>query len=369
MPTPDRTVDRIAIDLTIRILLLIAVIWVVMTLLKPFATIFIWSIVLTAALYPVFFWLRTRMGGRGVPAALLVTALSLALILGPIAMLTTSMIETSLRAAAAWRLHSLDIDGLVRQLGSMPVVGSMIQEQWSTATSDTRAFVLHYAHMMVVPSEAVLKFTAHISADTLAFAAAVVLTGFLFIPAPRMSQAASDLANRVVGPRGNDFVRLAIDTTRSVSRGIVGVAVLQSLLFGIILMVAKVPHPGLITMVMLIMIIVQIGTGIVILPLLVWMFFTRDLTAVIFFGIAVLPVAALEHVLKPLALAKGLTTPMPVIVVGVLGGMIAYGLPGLFIGPIVLAVGYELVVFWVWPERHLSGGETDLPDQVQPPTD
>ncbi|WP_193140925.1 MULTISPECIES: AI-2E family transporter [unclassified Meridianimarinicoccus] len=354
--------ERLAIDLTIRIGLLILFIGVIAALVHPFVTVMIWAVILTVTLYPVYLWIRDRLVRSGIVAAGIVTVLSLALILGPIGLLSASLIESMLAIAEAVRDRKIDLTTLPDALTDLPTVGPEIEKFWTLATDNTGDFLKHYGHTMLAPSEWLLKVVVGLAGSTLVFAIAIVASGFLFVPAPRLVAALHDIRMRIVGPKGTDFVTLAAATIRSVSRGIVGVSVLQALAFGCVALVMGIPHAGLLTAILLVLTIVQIGSGIVIYPVLAWVWFTRDFSAALVFALAMSPIFVLENLLKPIALSSGVTTPTLVVAVGVFGGLIAFGLPGLFIGPVALAVFFELVVFWVWPDR-IPAAEAEASDE------
>jgi predicted PurR-regulated permease PerM len=198
---------------------------------------------------------------------------------------------------------------------------------------------------------------AAISVDVLKFVASVIIAGFLFLPGPRLATGARAFASRLIAPRGAQFVDLAGATIRNVSRGVIGVALLQALLAGVILYVAGIPGAGLIAFGVLLLCIVQIGAAPVILPVLVWIWMTHPTTYSLVLTVLLVPVGLVDNVLKPLLMARGLTTPMLVILTGVIGGTLTHGLVGLFLGPVVLSVFYELVVAWT----RLDGGPIEAP--------
>jgi predicted PurR-regulated permease PerM len=155
--------------------------------------------------------------------------------------------------------------------------------------------------------------------------------------------------SRVAAARGQEFVDLAGATIRNVSRGIIGIATLQALLAGIGLLFAGVPAAGLFSFLVLVLGIIQIGPSVILLPLIIWSWFAMDTTTAVLFTLYMVPVNLLDNVLRPLV-AKGLSTPMPVILVGVLGGTLVHGMIGLFVGPIVLSIAWQLLVVWTRDE-------------------
>ena len=136
-------------------------------------------------------------------------------------------------------------------------------------------------------------------------------------------------------------------TIRAVSRGVIGISVLQALLAGIGLMVAGIPQASLIAFAVLILGIIQIGPTIVIVPVIIWSWMSMETTSALLFTAYMVPVNLLDNLLRPIVMGRGLKTPILVILIGVIGGTLAYGITGLFLGPIVLAVIWELMVAWI----------------------
>ena len=152
---------------------------------------------------------------------------------------------------------------------------------------------------------------------------------------------------RAAPKMGAGFVELAHGTVRSVARGVVGISLIQSILFGIGAMVADIPLAGLWTFVAFILAIVQVGPGLVIIPVIIFAWSSMDTFSAAILTAYMVPVMLLDNVLKPIVMGRGLPVPMLVIFIGVIGGTIAHGLVGLFVGPIILAFGYELGRAWV----------------------
>jgi predicted PurR-regulated permease PerM len=193
----------------------------------------------------------------------------------------------------------------------------------------------------------VLAFAGSAGVGTFKFVLSVALAGFFFLYGPNLVAATRRIQTRLMAQRSEDFVGLAGLTIRTVSQGVIGVAVLQSLLAGIGLKLAAVPHAGVLAFAVLILAILQIGSVIVILPVVIWIWATKDFTAALLLTIYLLIVSLADNVLKPMLMGRGLSTPMFVIFIGVMGGMLAHGIVGLFVGPIILAVAWELMMAWI----------------------
>ncbi len=197
----------------------------------------------------------------------------------------------------------------------------------------------------------VFAFAGSASFGTLKFVAAVAISGFLFHYGPQLVAAIRGIQARLVTQRSQDFVALAGLTIRTVAQGVIGVAVLQSLLAGIGLKLAGVPHAGVLAFAVLILAILQIGSAVVLVPVIIWIWATKDFALALPLTIYLLIVGFADNVLKPMLMGRGLNTPMLVIFIGVLGGMLAHGILGLFVGPIILAVTWELIMAWIREER------------------
>jgi predicted PurR-regulated permease PerM len=157
--------------------------------------------------------------------------------------------------------------------------------------------------------------------------------------------------SRVVPDQSEHFLDLAGATIRAVAQGVIGVAIIQALLAGIGFKLAGIASAGLLAFVVLLLSIVQIGGAIVILPVIIWIWTDKEFPIALVLTVFFVIVSVLDNILKPLVMGRGLTTPALVILIGVIGGTLFHGIIGLFIGPIILAVVWELTVAWIRTER------------------
>jgi len=186
-----------------------------------------------------------------------------------------------------------------------------------------------------------------VGAAILQFLASVILAGFLLSPGPSLVEAVASILHRRVSSRGDEFMQLAGATIRNVSQGVIGVSLLQALLAGIGLIAVGVPGASLIVFLVLILGIVQIGPTVILLPVIIWSWITMETSTALIFTAYMVPVNFVDNILKPIIITRGLKTPMWVIIVGVIGGTLSNGIIGLFVGPIVLAVTWDLLVTFV----------------------
>jgi predicted PurR-regulated permease PerM len=232
-----------------------------------------------------------------------------------------------------------------------PIVGGHIYTLWDHASANLKAVLRDLAPHLKPLAGPILAFAGSAGFGTLKFLAAVAISGFLFHYGPRLVAAIRRIQARLVMQRSQDFVALAGLTIRTVAQGVIGVAVLQSLLAGIGLKLAGVPHAGVLAFLVLVLAILQIGSAVILIPVIIWIWATKDFMVALPLTIYLLIVGLADNVLKPMLMGRGLNTPMFVIFIGVLGGMIAHGILGLFVGPIILAVTWELTMAWIREER------------------
>jgi predicted PurR-regulated permease PerM len=344
--TQPQLTDTNFIDYTVRIACLALLAYWSIIVIQPLLTLIAWSIILVVILYPVFRWLVATLHVNRVVAALLIIAGCMLVLIGPATWLSLSLIG-SLRLLGE-RLGSGDlaIPAPFEAVKRLPLIGDKAYEIWSLASTNFRSALALIAPQLRPISGRLLIFASSAGLSMLKFMAAVVIAGFLFIPGPSLVWSARLLFRRLATEHGDEFVDLVGVTIRNLARGVIGVALLQALLAGVGLIVAGVPGAGLISLLVLILGIVQVGSAIVIVPVVIWSFFSMTPTAAILFTAYMVPVSLVDNFLRPLIMARGLKTPMLVVLIGLIGGILVYGLIGLFVGPIILAIAWELLSLW-----------------------
>jgi predicted PurR-regulated permease PerM len=335
------------IELAAKLSVLALLLYWSFVLVRPFLTIFIWSVVLCVSLYPTYERLARWLGGRRKLASAVLTLLCLVVIIGPATWLVLNFIDSLSALASQTKLGDWSLPSPPPRVKEWPVLGEPLYQFWDLASTNLRLAVAKIAPLLKPVGGAMLDMAAGASIGVLKFIAAVILAGFLFAPAPSLLSATKRFVRRLASERGERLLALAASTIRGVSRGVVGIAVLQSSLAGIGFSAAGVPGASLITSACLVLAIVQIGPSLVIIATIIWAWSTLDTIFALLFTAYMIPVNVMDNVLRPIVMAHGLTTPMPVILVGVIGGTISNGITGLFLGPIILASIWELVVAWI----------------------
>jgi predicted PurR-regulated permease PerM len=316
-------------------------------LVSPFISIAIWSAVLTVALYPVFEWMALRLGGRRRLAAALVTVLSLLVIIGPAMWLALGLIDSFRMIAERLDFSNLAIPPPSISVKDWPLIGEPLYQFWDLASTNLSAALAQILPQLKPLGSSLLRIGADTGLGVIMFLLSVIVAGFLFSPAPAIVEAVKKFSRRLNPTRGEEFVDQTVATIRAVSRGVIGISVLQALLAGIGLMVADIPQASLIAFGVLVLGIIQIGPSIIIVPVIIWSWTFMDTKSALLFTAYMVPVNLLDNLLRPIVMGRGLKTPMLVILIGVIGGTLAYGITGLFLGPILLAVLWELLVAWI----------------------
>ena len=335
------------IELAIRLAVLGLLVYWAFILIRPFITIAIWSIVLTVALYPVYDWMVRHMGGRRRLAATLLTLISLLIVIGPATWLVLGLVDGIGMLSTRLDFSTLVMPPPPEAIKAWPLVGEPIYQFWDLASTNLREALARVAPHLKPVGSALFQIATGAGTGMITFFIAIVVAGFLFSPAPWLAETMRSFSRRLAANRGEAFVDLAGATIRTVARGVIGISALQAFFVGIGLMVAGIPGASLLTSAVLILGIVQIGASIVMIPLIIWSWFTMETTSALLFTAYMIPVGLMDNLLKPLVMGRGLNTPMLVILIGVMGGVLSYGITGLFLGPIVLAVIWELLVAWI----------------------
>jgi predicted PurR-regulated permease PerM len=235
-----------------------------------------------------------------------------------------------------------------------PIIGAPLKSIWGLASRDLGEAVRSFAPQIKAVVPGVLSASAGIGFTVLQFALSIVVAGVLLGNAEAANEVTCSLCDRFFGDKGREFQQLMGATIRSVTSGVLGVALIQSVLAGLGFLVAGLPGAGLWAVVFLIAAVLQVGL-LVLIPAVIYMFTIASVTKAVIFLVWCLFVALIDNVLKPLLLGRGVGVPIIVVFLGAIGGFVAMGIVGLFVGAIVLSVGYRLFLAWL--------GQNSIADQ------
>jgi len=344
-PEDPPQINPDTLELLIRLVLVAALIYWTAIIAFPFVPIVAWSVIMAVALYPVFEWLTTTLRGHSRLAAVAITLVSLLLVVGPVTWLGLDLVEAS-RDLIENSGGKVAIPPPPETVKEWPLFGPQIFDFWTLASTNAKSALSPLLPQLKPLGEKLIETVSSAGLGTLKFLVSVLVMGFLFLSAPTLVDVLEALAAKIDRANGLSSVELAGATIRAVSRGVIGVSLLQAIVAGVGMSLAGVPGASILTLLVLILGIVQIGPGLVSVPVVIWAWLTLAPLPAIGLSLCMAVVSLSDAFLKPVVLSHGLTTPTMVTFVGVIGGILAHGIIGLFVGPIVVAVAWNLAGAW-----------------------
>lgn len=346
---------------TLAILCILGLIGLSLWVLRPFLAASVWAAMLVVATWPLFRALEERLGNRRAPAVAIMTLAMLLLLVLPLWLAIDTILEHSAQLTAAGK--SLAADGLPQApswVGSLPLIGERLTAAWSQLAADGTGGVL--AKVTPYAADAgkwTLAQVGGLGGMLIQFLLVVTISGILYASGETGARMARRFGRRLAGERGENSIILAGQAIRGVALGVGVTAIVQTVLGGIGLVIVGVPFASLLSAVMLMLCIAQIGPMLVLLPAVGWMYWTGDTGWATFLLVWSVIVGSLDNFLRPMLIKRGADLPLLLIFAGVIGGMLGFGLIGIFVGPVVLAVTYTLMLAWI--EDALGKDEPEPP--------
>jgi predicted PurR-regulated permease PerM len=330
--------------------LLLLLLWC-FSIVRPFVGVVIWGLIIAIALYPVHCSLTTRIGGREKWSATLLVLAGLAIIIVPTWLLAGSTIDGLKGVATQLNDGQVQISPPADSVAEWPIIGKRVHAVWSDAAVNFETTLNQFQPQLRSLGEKAVGFAGSLFGGVFQFIFATIIGGALLTQARGGYEVTKNIANSLAGgSSGEKLTNLSIMTIRSVVKGVLGVAVMQTILAAIGLVAIGVPAAGLFAGAVLILAIVQLPPILVLGPIAFWFFSVADTVPATIFLIYAFVVSISDAFLKPMLLGRGVETPMLVILIGAIGGAITEGIVGLFVGAVVLALGYELLIAWIAPE-------------------
>ena len=358
------------LEVLIRAGLILFVVVVSVQVFAPFMGLILWGLILAVALYPLHQRLAKVLKGRQGRAATLLVLAALLLIGVPTVMLGSSFAGHIHDAYTAFNNHDVSIEQPPDSVADWPLIGGKVHEAWSLAANDLPAFLEKVQPQLKNLSERLLSAAASTAGSVLLFLGSLIVAGIMMAYGEAGSQSMGKIMSRISGSvKGRQLQRLSTATVRSVATGVIGVAFIQALLLGLGFLWAGIPAAGVLAIVVLLIGIAQLPATIISLPVIAYIWWSGDASTTfnIVVTVYILVAGLADNVLKPVLLGRGVDAPMPVILLGALGGMVAAGIIGLFLGAVVLAVGYELFMDWVGEieedDGEVPAGAADTADE------
>lgn len=354
MTEPQRDITRVFLAVLFLGALIATSLWI----LQPFLGAAIWAVTIVVATWPLMISIQRRLWGRRSLAVAVMTVVLLCVLVVPL-WLAIGTIVSNADQIAGWvkSLSSFEVPPPPAWLDRVPLFGDDLAAVWQKVAVDgLQDFLKKLAPYGAIVIRWFATQVGGFGALILQFLLTVVFAALLYARGERAGSWIDRFAHRLAGVRGEHSVRLAGQAVRGVALGVVVTALVQSILGGIGLAIAGVPFAAILTAVMFMLAIAQIGAVPVLVLAVVWTYWSVGTGWGTFLLIWTLVVGTMDNVLRPVLIKKGADLPLLLIFVGVIGGLIAFGIIGLFVGPVVLAVAHKLLSAWV--DEEISGKGT-----------
>lgn len=339
------------VDTLIRLGVLSLLLMWCLDILRPFILILVWAIVIAIAIYPIYTILVKVFRGRKIIAAIVLTSILLSLILIPSGMVLYSLYEGINHFRELFSTGQPLIPPPGGSTANWPTIAKPIVEFWQLASDNLQETILKYSSHIKVYGGVLLVALAGIGKGVLTFVVSIIIAGILLIYTDSSAEVTHKIFKKLAGKNAENFAEVSILTIRNVVKGILGVAVIQTTMAGLGFFMAGVPFAGLWTILCLILAIIQVGIGPIAIPVAIYVFSVADSTTAVILAIWLGITLTIDNVLKPILLGRNAPAPMLVIFLGAIGGFIFNGFIGLFLGAIILTIGYKLFLIWLETEN------------------
>ncbi|QQS52774.1 MAG: AI-2E family transporter [Bacteroidota bacterium] len=327
------------------LLLLIIITWCLL-ILFPFTNTMLWGLILAIALFPMHRSLTEKLKGNRKKASTLIILICLAIIIIPSLLFIDSIIEGIKELKLSYQAGTLSIPPPSEKVKSWPIIGERLYFAWQSGSSNLEQFVIDHKEKLAKIGSKIAQGLLGVTSGALQMVGAVIIAGII-LAYSQSGESIRKFFRKASGSRGDEFADIVKVTVGNVVRGVLGVALIQSFLFGIGLLLAGVPFVGLWTLLVLVFSILQLPPTLIAVGMVIFLFSEKETMPALIWSIYLILAGASDNFLKPLLLGKGAPVPMLIIFLGVVGGFMLSGFIGLFSGAIVMSIGYKLFSSWL----------------------
>jgi predicted PurR-regulated permease PerM len=345
-PAFDKTQLNSALEASIYVGLTIMLVAACLLILRPFIPLLTWGIIIAVAVYPGFRKLQTLLGGHEVLAAVMCTLILLTVLILPFILLAQSLVQGIQEVSIHLKDGKAIIPPPPSNIENWPIIGARLSSVWALASKDLTEAVRSFAPQIKSVLPGLVSTSAGIGLTVLQLLLSILVGGILLANAHAAHEVTRTLTNRLFGDRGPEFEQLIGATIRSVTLGILGVALIQTIFAALGFLIAGLPAAGIWTVLFIFAAVVQVGV-LVLIPAVIYMFAVASITKAVIFMAWCIIVGLMDNILKPLLLGRGVAVPIVVVFLGAIGGFVVMGIIGLFVGAIVLSVGFKLFLAWL----------------------
>lgn len=350
-----------SVEVTIRLLVLFLLIAWCLEILLPFTSIMLWAVIIAVSIEPLYHWLLGKLGDKPSRAAVVLVIAFLIIIIIPSYFIVNALAAHVSEIRDSFQGGTFDIPPPNERVADWPLIGDRLYSAWSAASENLGGFLTTHSEQVTKLGRRLMSAVLGIGTDVLQIVVSFIIAGVL-LAIRGTDDFTRQLFRKLVGKRGDEFAELCEKTVKNVTKGILGVAIIQSSLLGVLFMLAGVPYAVVWALIAMFFGIIQIPPTIVSIPVIIYLYSTISPTMATVWTILILLASISDNVLKPILLGRGASVPMLVIFLGAIGGFILSGFIGLFTGAIVLSIGYELFMAWLYEEA----GEGESAGTVQP---
>jgi len=341
--------DKQFFERTIALILIAALSFACLQITAPFLRAFIWATIMAVSTWPLFLQLRQRLGERKkLAATIMAITLALAFVFPGVLLVTSLTDSIQSVAALATDLTTMKLPDLPSWVTGFPLVGERIDSTWRNVRMDMTATLEKLRPYIITATQWLLSEGAQLGLTLLEFLLAIVFTGILYVTGENITALAEQFATRVGGESSLNLLPVAVQTIRSVAFGVIGTALIQAVLSVGSFVIAGVPGVALLGLLCFVFAMLQVGTGLVWLPVAIWLAYQDQKGWAIFIIVSGLFINIMDNFIKPYLISRqGAGIPTIIIFIGVLGGLIAWGFLGIFLGATLLAIGYTVLRSWL----------------------
>ncbi|MGK0440778.1 MAG: putative PurR-regulated permease PerM [Pseudohongiellaceae bacterium] len=336
-----------AFEIAIRLGLVVLLGIFCLNILSPFISLVLWAAVIAVAMSVPFASMQAKLGGSKKLAITAFLAIGLGITLVPAIMFSESMFESATSIGSGIVEGTFEIQPPNDSVKDWPVIGERVHAEWSNASADLTAFLSTNRDMLTGFGKALASSAAGLAGGILQFAFAIIVAAVFLANSEVSNKGLRTLTHRLVGKSGDEFLVLSVATIRSVALGVLGIALIQAILGGLGMVVVGVPGAGLWALAILVVAVAQLPPWLILWPVAFYVFSVESSTMSVIFFIYATIVSFADMFLKPLLLGRGVEAPMLVILLGAIGGMLYLGIIGLFLGAVILALSYKLMMAWL----------------------
>ena len=351
LPSSNDDFTKKVLETTIKISMILLLFAGCFYIVQPFIVPLAWSLIITVSIYPVYRRMVVLLGGRQKLTSFLIIATLLLIIAVPCGFLVKIIVNNVEELAHQLLDGTFVIPLPTEKVATWPLIGSSLFKYWTQASTNLGEALRQIAPQLKILGTWLITSSFSLTVSILQLLLAIIISGILLVNAEGGHRLALAIGKRFVGERGEEFQHLSGETIRSVATVVLGVALIQSLLAGLGLVVAGIPSAGLLTLVCFFLAVIQLGPSLIMIPVTIYVFSCHDTAFSLIFMVWAIFVGLIDNVLKPLFIGRGSSIPVVIIIIGVIGGVVFSGIIGLFVGPVVLALAYELFRVWLFEEE------------------